>query len=48
MRSAIGCITRSPVAARPGPYFDLLDHNAHAEDAVTSSPSCTNGWGELP
>ena len=32
--SAISCITRSPVAARPGPYFDLLDHNARGPDVV--------------
>src|SRR4051794_39513260 len=33
--SAISAVTVSPVAGRPGLYFDLLDHNAHAEDAVT-------------
>jgi transposase len=33
--SAISCITVSPVAARPGLYFDLLDHNVHGEDVVT-------------
>src|SRR5436190_2630298 len=33
--SAISCVTRSPVAGRPGLYFDLLDHNVHAEDVVT-------------
>jgi transposase len=32
--SAISCITLSPVAGRPGLYFDLLDHNAHGEDVV--------------
>jgi transposase len=32
--SAISCITVSPVAGRPGLYFDLLDHNVHAEDVV--------------
>jgi transposase len=32
--SAISCITLSPVAGRPGLYFDLLDHNVHAEDVV--------------
>src|SRR5262249_1496858 len=32
--SAISCVTVSPVAARPGLYFDLLDHNAHGEDVV--------------
>ena len=30
--SAIRCITLSPVAARPGLSFDLLDHNVHGED----------------
>jgi transposase len=33
--SAISCITVSPVAGRPGLYFDLLDHNVHGEDVVT-------------
>jgi transposase len=34
--SAISCVTLSPRAARPGPYFTLLpvNHNAHAEDVV--------------
>jgi len=32
--SAISCITVSPVAGRPGLYFDLLDHNVHGEDVV--------------
>src|SRR5215212_1822777 len=32
--SAISCITLSPVAGRPGLYFDLLDHNVHGEDVV--------------
>jgi transposase len=32
--SAISCITLSPVAARPGLYFDLLNHNIHGEDVV--------------
>jgi hypothetical protein len=32
--SAISCITVGPVARRPGLYFDLLDHNARAEDVV--------------
>ena len=32
--SAISCITLSPVAGRPGLYFEVLDHNVHAEDAV--------------
>jgi transposase len=32
--SAISCVTLSPVAGRPGLYFDLLDHNAHGEDVV--------------
>ena len=32
--SAISCITISPVARRPGLYFELLDHNARGEDTV--------------
>jgi len=32
--SAISCITVSPVAGRPGLYFDLFDHNVHGEDVV--------------
>src|SRR5215207_1122155 len=32
--SAISCITVSPVVGRPGLYFDLFDHNVHAEDVV--------------
>jgi len=32
--SAISCVTVSPVAGRPGLYFDLSDHNAHGEDVV--------------
>ena len=32
--SAISCVTVSPVAGRPGLYFGLLDHNAHAGDVV--------------
>jgi len=32
--SAISCVTLSPVAGRPGLYFDLLDHNVHGEDVV--------------
>jgi transposase len=32
--SAISCITLSPVAGRPGLYFDLLDHNVHGDDVV--------------
>jgi transposase len=32
--SAISCITLSPVAARPGLYFDLLPHSFHAEDVL--------------
>lgn len=33
--SAISCVTISPVAGRPGLYFELLDHNVHGEDVVT-------------
>src|SRR4029453_16440099 len=32
--SAISCITLSPVAGRPGLYFDLLDHNVHGGEVV--------------
>jgi len=32
--SAISAVTLSPTAARPGLYFDVLDHNAHGEDTV--------------
>jgi transposase len=32
--SAISCITLSPVAGRPGLYFDLLDHNMRGPDVV--------------
>jgi transposase len=32
--SAISCISVSPVAARPGLHFELLDHNAKAPDVV--------------
>ncbi len=32
--SAISCITVSPVAGRPGLYFDLLPRNFHGEDVV--------------
>jgi transposase len=32
--SAISCISISPVAGRPGLYFDLLDHNVHGEDVA--------------
>jgi len=32
--SAISCITISPVQGRPNLYFDVLDHNVHAEDIV--------------
>ena len=32
--SAISAVTLSPAAAHPGLYFDVLDHNAHADDVV--------------
>jgi transposase len=32
--SAISCVTVSPVAGRPGLYFDLSDHNIQGEDVV--------------
>lgn len=33
--NAISCVTVSPVAGRPGLYFDLLDHNIRGPDVVT-------------
>ncbi len=33
--SAISCVTLSPVAGRPGLYFDLLDHTIRGPDVVT-------------
>jgi hypothetical protein len=33
--SAISCVTLSPVAGRPGLYFDLLDHNIRGPEVVT-------------
>jgi transposase len=33
--SAISCITLSPLAGRPGLYFDLHDHNVRGGDVVT-------------
>jgi transposase len=33
-RSAISCITVSPVLARPDRHFEVLPHNVHAEDVV--------------
>src|SRR5215213_627196 len=33
--SAISCVTLSPVAGRPGLYFDLFDHNIRGPDVVT-------------
>ena len=32
--SAISCVTLSPVAGRPGLYFDLLDHNVRGPGVV--------------
>jgi transposase len=32
--SAISCVTLSPVAGRPGLYFDLLDHNVRGPDVI--------------
>jgi hypothetical protein len=43
--SAISCVTLSPVAGRPGLYFDLLDHNVHGGTWSPSWPTCTGGWG---
>lgn len=32
--NAVSCVTVSPVAGRPGPYFDLLDHTIRGPDVV--------------
>ena len=45
--SAISCVTVSPAAARPGLYFDLLDHNAHGEDVVTFLAELRRRLGRL-
>jgi transposase len=46
--SAISCITLSPVAGRPGLYFDLLDHNVHGEDVVAFLADLHRRLGRLP
>jgi transposase len=33
--SAISCVTVSPAAGRPNLFFELLPHNAHAEDVAS-------------
>jgi hypothetical protein len=45
--SAISCITLSPVAARPGLYFDLWDHNIHAEEVVAFLAELHRRLGKL-
>jgi transposase len=45
--SAISCVTVSPVAARPGLYFDLLDHNVHGEDVVAFLAELRQRLGRL-
>jgi transposase len=45
--STISCVTVSPVAGRPGLYFDLLDHNAHGEDVVTFLAELRRRLGRL-
>jgi len=45
--SAISCVTLSPVAGRPGLYFDLLDHNVHGEDVVTFLKELRRRLGRL-
>jgi transposase len=44
---AISCVTVSPVAGRPGLYFDLLDHNVHGEDVVTFPAELHRRLGRL-
>ncbi len=45
--SAISCVTVSPVAGRPGLYFDLLDHNVHGEDVVAFLAELRRRLGRL-
>jgi hypothetical protein len=45
--SAISCVTLSPVAGRPGLYFDLLDHNVHGADVVTFLAELRRRLGRL-
>lgn len=45
--SAISCVTVSPVAGRPGLYFDLLDHNVHGEDVVAFLAELSRRLGRL-
>lgn len=45
--SAISCVTVSPVAGRPGLYFDLLDHNVHGEDVVAFLAEVRRRLGRL-
>jgi transposase len=45
--SAISGVTLSPVAGRPGLYFDLLDHNVHGEDVVTFLAELRRRLGRL-
>jgi hypothetical protein len=44
--SAIGCVTLSPLVARPGLYFRLLplNRNAHAEDVVECLEDSRRQW----
>ena len=45
--SAISCVTVSPVAGRPGLYFDLLDHHVHGEDVVAFLAELRRRLGRL-
>jgi transposase len=45
--SAISCVTLSPVAGRPGLYFDLLPHNVHGEDVVAFLAELRRRLGRL-
>jgi transposase len=45
--SAISCITVSPVAGRPSLHFDVLEHNAHAEDVVAFLAELRQRFGPI-
>ncbi|HEX4612149.1 MAG TPA: IS630 family transposase [Urbifossiella sp.] len=45
--SATSCVTASPVAGRPGLYFDLLGHHAHGEDVAAFLKDVRRRLGRL-
>lgn len=45
--SAVSCVTVSPVAGRPGLYFDLLGHSVHGEDVVAFLAELRRRLGRL-